>query len=140
MHKEDIHGWGNGDPSGGVCMKGILLTIEALAALWVLIGGLLIVSSMEGARDSRLSELVVLMQAGDVAAFIADSGGMGRVDEDELEEAAKAMGACVRVLVGEVEVFRSDCFGGGGLTYSAEYFEVRDWQYAVATVELEKNK
>jgi len=119
-------------------MKGFLMTLEALASLLVLLSVVFLISGAGGPHESRVSGLVVLMQTEDVAEFIAGSGGIGRVDEQELQAIAGELGACIRILVEEREEFRSECFEGSAEVVSVRYFELRKGGYAVARVEMEK--
>ncbi|MDO8340136.1 MAG: hypothetical protein Q7T16_05780 [Candidatus Burarchaeum sp.] len=123
-------------------MRGAILTLEAMAAMLVLLAAIMLMLAHPSASRSRASQLAMQMQAEDIVEFVAGAGGAEKVGEAKLMAIADALDACIRVSKKGEETFRSACFGEGGSgakeRAAAGYFEIDGTAYSLALLELEK--
>jgi hypothetical protein len=119
--------------------RGFVLTLEALAALLVMLAALMLMLAHPAAGERRASQLAMQMQTEDVTEFIAREGGAEKVGAGQMVAIADALGACIRISKGGEELFRSACFGEGDKERAAaKYFEIDGTVFSSALLELER--
>ena len=120
-------------------MRGFILTLEALAALLVMLAAVMLMLAHPAAGGSRASQLAMQMQAEDMAEFVAREGGAEKVGAGQMAAIVDTLGACIRISEGGEELFRSACFGAGGKERAAaRYFEIDGTGFSSALLELER--